>query len=786
MSRTFGDRRREGTILASSKLLTASAGLLSASSSWGRVRVPWSRRPLRLISALITRPRLLPTRPGFRRRSSPGSIGRSAVGATARPGGALKGDRAPLLGLPLLPARSVPPARWGPPRPGCRPPKLAAPTGAVPLLFAPRLRLDRLSTGEATLSARTTFAAPSAGSRPDRDDPAPGLVAPSFALPRRLAPADRPCVTRTRSPYRDGLVPAPDAPAPPAVPLPSSASPAPSGRSLPASTPRPPRGGPIGHCTRNLFDWSPRAARHRNTFCPGALRNEGLPSCPTAPFSLRRPRLHLPATPQGNGFGITRRPRRSIPGREPISALITPTRADGPSRSERRPVPISALITPVLRPTPSLDRLHRPRTAAAPPCADCPGRRLPVLLSCPVAAVARSLPGNRLTPRSTLTVGRGIDSAPKPEARPLPQPAWSPLSVGRKTPHASRRLSEPIAPKLPHIPRPLADRRRIRSGSGGNRRDLFLPQPRRQPSPLRRCPSPCAHPRGSDRDRRRSADAPRHPSLLPRSPDSTPCRKSARFREPFTPSVAPRRSRFPGRHGSGPAHRGGLHTPANPDRWSTAPVAPGAFPPVPRGPRAAPRSRREAEKTGAVVGAERREQGCDRSKGDARGLENCRRLETSPDPRYQYTDDPRRPPPPGTDDLDGEPPVRARPHGRGPRPPRSLDEAPRVSHRSHFRAAREALGGLRCPSRRRSRSRTTGRSPSRRPKRVPVTDGSALRRARPAARGEGACPRPVGTPRPRAASRGSLTRMHLSDIADRRGPGSPLRSVALASTRPAP
>ena len=406
MSRTFGDRRREGTILASSKLLTASAGLLSASSSWGRVRVPWSRRPLRLISALITRPRLLPTRPGFRRRSSPGSIGRSAVGATARPGGALKGDRAPLLGLPLLPARSVPPARWGPPRPGCRPPKLAAPTGAVPLLFAPRLRLDRLSTGEATLSARTTFAAPSAGSRPDRDDPAPGLVAPSFALPRRLAPADRPCVTRTRSPYRDGLVPAPDAPAPPALPLPSSASPAPSGRSLPASTPRPPRGGPIGHCTRNLFDWSPRAARHRNTFCPGALRNEGLPSCPTAPFSLRRPRLHLPATPQGNGFGITRRPRRSIPGREPISALITPTRADGPSRSERRLVPISALITPVLRPTPSLDRLHRPRTAAAPPCADCPGRRLPVLRSSPVGT--REAPA--LRPRAG--VATGVASAP--------------------------------------------------------------------------------------------------------------------------------------------------------------------------------------------------------------------------------------------------------------------------------------------------------------------------------------------------------------------------------------
>jgi hypothetical protein len=490
-----------------------------------------------------------------------------------------------------------------------------------------------------------------------------------------------------------------------------------------------------------------------------------------------------PSAPSSNAAGQRLRDHSPSASIHPRSRAYQCT--DNPHAS-RRTVPLGAPSGPYQctdNPGPPPDPV--PGSPSPPPNRGCAAlRRLPgPSLARPPLFPGRHREAPALRPRAG--VATGVASAPAPpHAALLRGPAWSPVGGGRTNRRAVRH--PPFIDPITRYPARLADPARTQSGPGGNRRGLFLPQRRRQPSALRRCPSPCAHPRGSDRDRRCSADAPRHPSLLPRSPDSTPCRKSARFREPFTPSVAPRRSRLPGRHGSGAAHRGGLHTPANPDRWSTAPVAPGAFPPVPRGPRAAPRSRREAEKTGAVVGAERREQGCDRSKGDARGLENCRRLETSPDPRYQCTDDPRRPPPPGTDDLDGEPPVRARPHGRGPRPPRSPDEAPRVSHRSHFRAAREALGGLRCPSRRRSRSRTTGRSPSRRPKRVPVTDGPALRRARPAARGEGACPRPVGTPRPRAASRGSLTRMHLSDIADRRGPGSPLRSVALASTRPAP
>lgn len=92
------------------------------------------------------------------------------------------------------------------------------------------------------------------------------------ALPWRLAPANCPSLTRTRSACRDGLLPAPDAPAPPGVPLSSAASPVPSGRSPPPSIERPPRSGPIGGRPRNLL----LSCRHLARFLTATFSAPGL------------------------------------------------------------------------------------------------------------------------------------------------------------------------------------------------------------------------------------------------------------------------------------------------------------------------------------------------------------------------------------------------------------------------------------------------------------------------------------------------------------------------------
>jgi len=180
-----------------------------------------------------------------------------------------------------------------------------------------------------------------------------------------------------------------------------------------------------------------------------------------------------------------------------------------------------------------------------------------------------------------------------------------------------------------------------------------------------------------------------------------------------------------------------LHVPASPDRGSTASDAPQL-------------PRRSPESTDRTTLASRgRGDPRDRPRGaTGAGMHpfgrRCPRPRDPParrEPRspYRCTDNSRRPPPPGTNDRDGDP--RTRPTApRRASPPRSSDEAPRVPRRSPFRSAPEELGGPRCPSRRRGRSRTTRRSPSRRPKRVPVTDGPAFGSARPAARGEGGLP----------------------------------------------
>ncbi len=158
----------------------------------------------------------------------------------------------------------------------------------------------------------------------------------------------------------------------------------------------------------------------------------------------------------------------------------------------------------------------------------------------------------------------------------------------------------------------------------------------------------------------------------------------------------------------GPARTGE----GSPPRWSStsrqAPIGsrrrptPRSFPAGPRRPRTEPPSRRAAEETGAIGRAERRGQGGARSDRDARPLEKRPRPETSPDPRYRCTDDPRRPPPPGTNDRDGEPPARARPRREGPRrldrPTRRLGSradppSPLLAKSSVAPAARAGGGG---------------------------------------------------------------------------------------------
>jgi hypothetical protein len=367
LSRTFGDRRREGTILASSKLLTASAGLLSASSSWGRVRAPWSRRPLRLISALITRPRLLPTRPGFRRRSSPGSIGRSAVGATARPGGALKGDRAPLLGLPLLPARSVFPLRTGR---GTRPrgadrgcaASARAPTPAAPAFEGrrpfPRGRSPRPSAHLRT-NPRTRVPVPFSARR------RPSAPAASLPPPRHAATVPLGLPRGGGSPHR---APSPSLrlrllvlAADPLRPAASDRASGPAGRDTSAI--------PIALPCATRSDLrrprDPRGVRNRRT-SSAERENFGWPSPP--PFDRRRPLPSLRgATRLGSCDSIDRSRHRPVRWSGPYQCTDNPdpgrsiVRHGGPSRL---PYQCTDNPRPPARPLPSI-AFTAPETAAA-------------------------------------------------------------------------------------------------------------------------------------------------------------------------------------------------------------------------------------------------------------------------------------------------------------------------------------------------------------------------------------------------------------------------------------
>jgi hypothetical protein len=295
-------------------------------------------------------------------------------------------------------------------------------------------------------------------------------------------------------------------------------------------------------------------------------------------------------------------------------------------------------------------------------------------------------------------VGAGILSAADPHGR---------RSAPGRHLAAEGLRGEPFAGFLSstrsrECPAPLADPARTGSGPTVGPRDLLLLlPPRRQTSPLPRCLSARAYPRASA-NRGRSAGAPVARRL-------GPVRAAAHFAENARASASPPRraslladrvSRS-GTNGGGQPTEVKLHIPASPDRGSTAPDAPQ----LPRrSPESTDRTALASRGRGDRRDRPRGEKGAGgaRSDRDARPLGNRPRPETSADPRCRCTDDPRRPPPPGTHDRDGEPPARARPRREGPRrldrPTRRLGSradppSPLVAKSSVAPAARAGGGG---------------------------------------------------------------------------------------------